>query len=49
MTLTNLISDILKYIAENDRADLLSRPILSIDIDKDSIYIQTSKETIRID
>lgn len=49
MTLTNLISDILKYIAENDRADLLSRPVLSIDIDKTDIYIYTDKETVRID
>jgi hypothetical protein len=51
MTLNDLIYEILRYVSENDRTDLLSRPILNIDIDKNSIYIQTNKdnETIILD
>ena len=45
MTLNNIIYDILNYVAENDRVDLLNRNVLNIDIDNDGIHIQTDKDT----
>lgn len=46
MTVLELMIAILDYIAENDRADILNKQVIEIDIDKDGIFIQTNKDTI---
>ena len=46
MTISDLITAILDYVAVNDRADILNKQVIEIDIDKDGIFIQTDKDTI---
>ena len=46
MTVAELITAILDYVAENDRGDILNKQVTEIDIDKDGIFIQTNKDTI---